>query len=170
MLVQLAMLFGGLSLLAVGGGTAVLPDMQRAAVAQHWMTGREFLDLYALSRAAPGPGSLIAALIGQRLAGVPGAVVATLAMLLPSCLLVYVLGRLWHRLREASWRAMAERGLAPVGIGLSYAAALVLMRDTEHAPGAVALTAAATVLLSATRVPPVPVLGAGAALGWVMGL
>jgi len=55
-LLQLALLFGGLSLLAFGGGTAVLPDMQRAAVdTYHWMTAPEFLHL-AISRAAPGLG------------------------------------------------------------------------------------------------------------------
>ena len=136
------MLFGGLSLLAVGGGTAVIPDMQRAALAQGWMSGREFLDLYALSRIAPGPGSLLVTLIGQKVAGLPGAAVATLAMFVPSCLLLHLGARFFRRLSEASWRGVAERGLAPVGIGLTYAAAIVLIRDTEHAPAAYALTAA----------------------------
>ena len=169
-LVALAVLFGGLSLLAVGGGTAVIPDMQRAALAQGWMSGREFLDLYALSRIAPGPGSLLVTLIGQKVAGLPGAAVATLAMFVPSCLLLHLGARFFRRLSEASWRGVAERGLAPVGIGLTYAAAIVLIRDTEHAPAAYALTAAATLVLAATRVHPLLVLGAGAALGWALGL
>jgi chromate transporter len=169
-LLALAALFGGLSLLAVGGGTAVIPDMQHTAVAQGWMSEREFLDLYALSRVAPGPGSLLVTLIGQKVAGMPGAVVATLAMFVPSCLLLHLAARFWYRLREASWRDVAERGLAPVGVGLTYAAALVLIRGTEHEIGAYALTAAAAVLLSATRLHPLLVLGAGAALGWAIGL
>jgi len=153
-LVRLAILFASLSLLAVGGGTAVVPDMQRAAMAAGWMTGREFLDLYALSRVAPGPGSLV----------------ATLAMFVPSCLLVHLAARLWHRFRDASWRGVAERGLAPVGVGLTYAASLVLIRDTEHVAIAYVMTAVATVLLSCTRLHPLLVLGAGAALGWAVGL
>jgi chromate transporter len=169
-LLRLAILFGGLSLLAVGGGNAVLPDMQHAAVARHWMSEREFLDLFALSRIAPGPGSLIVTLIGQKVAGVPGAVVATLAMFVPSCLLVHMAARLWHRLRDASWRGIAERGLAPIGVGLTYAAALVLIRGTEHDASAYAITAVSTVLLSATNLHPLLVLGAGAVVGWAIGI
>jgi len=169
-LLALASLFGGLSLLAVGGGNAVIPDMQHAAVSLGWMNEREFLDLYALSRVAPGPGSLLVALIGQKVAGVPGAVVATLAMFVPSCLLMHLAARFWYRLRDASWRGVAERGLAPIGVGLTYAAALALMRGTEHGAAAYGLTAASAVLLSTTRLHPLLVLGAGAALGWVIGL
>ena len=169
-LIRLAALFGGLSLLAFGGGSAVLPDMQRAAVASHWVTAQEFIDLFGLSRVAPGPGSLIVTLIGQRAAGVPGAVVATLAMFTPSCLLVHLAARLWHRTRDAPWRGILDRGLAPIGVGLSYAAALVLIRSTEHAAPAYAITAGATLLLAATPLHPLLVLGAGAVLGWAVGL
>ena len=56
-LIQLALLFGGFSLLAFGGGTAVIPDMQRVTVnTYHWVTAPEFLAFFAISRAAPGPG------------------------------------------------------------------------------------------------------------------
>ena len=56
-LLQLAALFAMLSMLAFGGGAGVIPDMQRAAVEQyHWLTASEFLDMFAISRAAPGPG------------------------------------------------------------------------------------------------------------------
>ena len=64
-LIQLFVLFAGLSMLAFGGGAGIVPDMQRAAVDHyHWLTAREFLDMFAISRAAPGPGSLIVLLIG----------------------------------------------------------------------------------------------------------
>jgi chromate transporter len=169
-LFRLAVLFSGLSLLAFGGGSAVLPDMQRAAMAQHWVTGREFVDLFGLSRVAPGPGSLIVTLIGQKAAGVPGAAVATLAMFTPSCLLVYLAARFWSRTREAPWRSVVDRGLAPIGVGLTYAAALVLIRGTEHTVPAYAITAVATLLLAATPLHPLLVLGAGAVVGWAVGL
>ena len=72
-LLQLAGLFALLSMLAIGGGAGVLPDMQRAAVAHGWVTPHEFLQMFAISRAAPGPGSQIVVLIGQKAAGLPGA-------------------------------------------------------------------------------------------------
>jgi chromate transporter len=163
-LIQLAVLFGGLSLLAFGGGTAVLPDIQRAAVdTYHWLTAPEFLAFFAISRAAPGPGSLIVMLIGQKVAGVPGAVVAGLAMFGPSCALAYGASLMWHRTAGAAWRQHVERALAPMAIGLTFASAIALLRGTEHDWRAYAVTAVATVVLSVTEVSPLFVLGGGAA-------
>jgi chromate transporter len=170
-LLQLAGLFLVLSLLAVGGGNAVVPDMERAAVeTYHWMTAREFVDLFALSRVAPGPGSLIVALIGQHAAGVAGAAVAVAAMFGPTCLAVHLAARAWQHFRDAPWRERVERGLAPVAIGLVFASAIVLMKSTDHEPAAVGLTAAASLVLAATEVQPLWVLAAGAAAGWLLGL
>jgi chromate transporter len=162
-LLQLALLFGSLSLLAFGGGTAVIPDMQRAAVdTHHWLTAPEFLAFFAISRAAPGPGSLIVVLIGQKVAGIAGAIVAGLAMFGPSCLLVYAATQAWHRTAGAAWRLHVERALAPMAIGLTFASAIALMRGTEHGWAAYAITTVATVVLSLTEVNPLIVLGAGA--------
>ncbi|OYV51891.1 MAG: chromate transporter, partial [Burkholderiales bacterium 21-58-4] len=69
-LLPLLKVFGGLSLLAVGGGNALIPDMQRVVVDHyHWVTAREFLDLFTITRATPGPGSTIVLLISQKVAG-----------------------------------------------------------------------------------------------------
>jgi hypothetical protein len=98
-LVRLSMLFGSLSLVSFGGGNTVLPAMHREAVeAQHWLTDRQFADLFALAQAAPGPSSLLVSLIGFAAAGITGAVVATVAMLGPSCALVYGACQGWERL------------------------------------------------------------------------
>jgi chromate transporter len=162
-LLQLTLLFGGLSLLAFGGGTAVLPDMQRAAVdTYHWMTAPEFLAFFAISRAAPGPGSLIVVLIGQKVAGLVGATVALVAMFGPSCLLAYGVAHVWHRTAGSAWRQHVERALAPMAIGLTFASAIALMRGTEHDWRAYAVTAVSTVLLSVTEINPLWLLGGGA--------
>lgn len=168
---QLALLFLGLSLLAVGGGNAVIPDMQHAAVdLHHWMTGRDFLDLFAISRLAPGPGSLIVVLIGQKAAGLAGAAVAALAMFAPACLLVHGATRLWHRHRDAPWRVTAEHGLAPVAIGLIFASAIALVRGTETGLAPVAMTIGAALVLTLTELHPLLILAAGGALGWLLRL
>lgn len=170
-LLQLAGLFALLSLLAVGGGNGVIPAMQRAAVdVHHWMSARQFLDLFAIARAAPGPGSLIVALIGQRAAGLPGAVVASLAMYTPSSLIVFCAARVWHTYQAAAWRQQVERALAPVAVGLTYASGLVLLQGTAHGAGAYILTGASAVVLAVTELHPVLLLaacGAVAVLGWV---
>jgi chromate transporter len=164
-LLQLALLFGGLSLLAFGGGAGVLPDMQRAVVdVHHWLTAHEFLSFFAISRAAPGPGSLIVVLIGQSVAGLPGALVAFLAMFGPSSVLAYVASLFWHRAAHTEWRALLERALAPVAIGLTFASGLGLMRGTEHEWPAYAITVASMLAFAYGRIHPLALLAGGAVI------
>jgi chromate transporter len=166
-LLQLLVLFCVLSMLAFGGGTGVIPDMQREAVDQHhWMTAKEFLDMFAISRAAPGPGSLIVLLVGLKAAGLIGSAVAFVAMFGPSCVAVHLVARYWHRAAQRPWRAMTERALAPVAVGLTFASGLSLMRGTEHGWLPWGVTIVSTGLFSATNINPVLllVLGAGALL------
>jgi chromate transporter len=168
-LLQIAVTFGVLSLLAFGGGAAVLPDMQRQAVeAHHWVTSREFLDMFALSRAIP-PGSMIVVLIGQKAAGIAGSLVALLAMFGPSSLLAFAMGRLWHRAGGAAWRETLEQALAPVSIGVTIASGVALARSTEHDWVAYLVTAGTTVILAFTRLHPLAVMGGGAALLMIAG-
>jgi len=163
-LLQLAGLFAGLSMLAFGGGAGVIPDMQRAAVDQHhWLTAREFLDMFAISRAAPGPGSLIVLLVGLKAAGWAGAAVAFFAMFAPSCLVVHLVARYWQRAAKSAWRAMVERALAPVAVGLTFASGLALMRGTEHGWVPWGVTIISTALFSLTEINPILLLTLGAA-------
>jgi chromate transporter len=159
---QLIGLFAGLSMLAFGGGAGVIPDMQRAAVDQHhWLTAKEFLDMFAISRAAPGPGSLIVLLIGLKAAGLAGAAVSFAAMFAPSCLAVHVVARYWQRAERAAWRAVVERGLAPVAVGLTFASGLALMRGTEHGWAPWGVTIISTALFSLTELNPILLLAIG---------
>jgi chromate transporter len=162
-LLQLILLFGGLSMLAVGGGAGVIPDMQRAAVDRyHWLTAAEFLDMFAISRAAPGPGSLIVVLIGLKAAGWAGAAVSFAAMFAPSCLAVHLVANSWHKAALAPWRATVERALAPVAVGLTFAAGLALMRGTESEWTTRGLTLAAAALFAFTEINPILLLAGGA--------
>jgi chromate transporter len=162
-LVQLFWLFALLSMVAFGGGAGVIPDIQRAAVdVHHWMTAKEFLDLFAISRAAPGPGSLVAVLVGQKAAGLPGAAVSFVAMFAPSSLVVFVVARFWNRAARKPWRAVVERALAPIGIGMTFATGLSLARGTEHGPLSFAITAASTLAFAFTSIHPLVLLAIGA--------
>lgn len=164
-LLQLFWLFGLLSLLAFGGGAGVLPDIQRAAVDTYqWMTAKEFLDMFAISRAAPGPGSLIVLLIGQKAAGLPGAAVSFVAMFLPSCVAAHCIARVWHRAAHAAWREVVERALVPVAIGLTFASGLALMRTTEHGMMPHLITIGGALIFAFTRLNPLYLLAFGAAV------
>jgi len=131
-LLALALVFAPLSLVSIGGGNAVLAEMRHQAVVVHgWMTQREFADLFALSRAAPGPGALLATLIGWHTAGWRGVLVVSLAFFLPSSLLVYGVARVWNRWRGSALHAAVEAGFAPVAIGLAGAGAFAVLESAE---------------------------------------
>ena len=169
-LLQLFGLFTVLSMLAFGGGAGIVPDMQRAAVdTYHWMTAKEFLDLFAIARAAPGPGSMVAVLVGQKAAGLAGAAVAFVAMFFPSCLLVHFVARGWDRAARKPWRAVVEQALAPVAIGLTFASGLALARGTENEWLSYGITAASTLTFAFTSINPILLLGAGATLLLLLG-
>lgn len=169
-LLQLIGLFAGLSMLAFGGGAGVIPDMQRAAVDHYqWLTAKEFLDMFAISRAAPGPGSLIVVLVGLKAAGLAGAAVSFAAMFAPSCLAVHLVARYWHRAARSAWRALVERALAPVAVGLTFASGLSLMRGTEHGVAPWSVTVVSTALFSLTEVNPILLLVVGAGVLLLVG-
>jgi chromate transporter len=158
-------LFALLSMVAFGGGAGVIPDIQRAAVeTYHWLTAKEFLDLFAISRAAPGPGSMIAVLVGEKAAGVPGGIVSFIAMFGPSSLVVHGVARFWNRAARKPWRAVVERALAPVGIGMTFATGLALARGTEHEALSWSITAVATLTFAFTSIHPLLLLATGAAI------
>src|SRR3954447_20316689 len=118
-LIALGFVFAPLSLLSFGGGNAVIADIaQQAITVQGWTSEREFADLFALSRAAPGPGSMLTALIGWKAAGLPGALIATIALYAPGGLLVFAASRVWHRWRGSPWHTAVEKGMAPIAAGL----------------------------------------------------
>lgn len=134
-MLALVLVFGPLSLFSIGGGASLLAEIEHQAVAvHHWTTSREFADLFAISRAAPGPGTMLSALIGWKVAGWPGALVASVALYLPSSLLVYGGARLWGRWRGSAWHAAVENGLAPVAAGLVLAGGIAVLRAMPGGP------------------------------------
>ena len=117
------------SLTSIGGGPSVFAGIQHQAVdVHHWVSAREFVDLFAISRAAPGPGLMLATLIGWKVSGWAGAIIASLAIFVPSSLLCYSVALVWQRYRGRRWHTALEQGLAPVGIGLVLAGAVAVLR------------------------------------------
>jgi chromate transporter len=129
-LFNLVLVFAPLSLLSLGGGQAIMAGIQhQTVVTHHWFTDAQFADLFAISRAAPGPNTLIASLIGWQLKGFWGMLVATLAIYIPSSVLFVVATQFWHRSKESRWRHAIERGLSPLALGLIFAGVLTIMES-----------------------------------------
>lgn len=162
----LGVIFAQMSLLAIGGVSSVLPEMQRQVVdVHHWMSAREFSALFALAQAAPGPNMLVVTLVGWQVAGLHGAAAATLGLLGPSSLLTYLTLRAWHRFRERPWRRDVQAGLVPVTVGLVMAASLHLAAATTTGLVAAGITAAVVFGMLRTRLHPLLLLAGGALLG-----
>ena len=158
-------LFAPLSLVTVGGGQTVIAAIQRQVVDQHhWMTGPQFLNAFAISRMAPGPGSLLATLIGWQVAGFWGAVAATLGIFGPTAILVYGIAVLWRRHQGALWQRALEGGLRPVAAGMILASVYVLLNALDGGWPAQAIAFASTALLLSTRADPLLLLVAGAGI------
>jgi chromate transporter len=165
-LLQIIVTFGSLSLLSFGGTNTVLPEMHRQAVTgYHWLTDQQFASIFAISQAAPGPSSLIVSLVGLKAAGWVGALVATLAMFAPSAVVTFAASRAWERFRDAKWRIAAEKGLAPITVGLLLASGLVITRAADHEWSAIMLTGVTTILLVTTRVNPLFIMAGAGILG-----
>jgi chromate transporter len=158
-----------LSLICVGGGLGVIPEMQHQVVTRHaWVSAREFVDGYTLAQLTPGPTMLVVAFVGYRAHGLLGAVLATVAMFLPTSILVVLVAGQWQRLRGHRWAASAERALLPIGIGLSTAGVYTLARSALHDLITLAVALAAGVLLYLGRVPAMLVVVLGGLAGWLL--
>ena len=104
-LLALAGYFALMSLFAIGGANSAVPEMYRVAVeVEDWMTDRQFADMFAIAQVTPGPNVIIVTLIGYHVAGVVGALVATLAMCGPTCIFAFYVGGVWDRFKDARWR------------------------------------------------------------------
>ncbi len=84
-------------------------------------------------------------------------------MFAPSCLAVHAIARYWQRAERTAWRAVVERALAPVAVGLTFASGLALMRGTEHGWVPWGVTIISTAAFSLTEINPILLLLLGAA-------
>jgi chromate transporter len=162
----LATRFALLSLFAVGGANAAIPEMHRLAVdVHHWMTDRQFADMFGISQVSPGPNVIIVTLIGYHVAGIAGAVIATLAMTGPTCVAAFLVGRVWERFKTAPWRIAIQAGLVPVSLGLMAASAYVIARATDQSWVSAVITIVTAVLAYFTRLNPLWTFAVAGALG-----
>jgi chromate transporter len=159
--------FGLMSLFAVGGANSAIPEMHRVAVhVHHWMTEKQFADVFAISQLSPGPNVLIVTLIGYSVAGVFGALAAMLAMCGPTAVLAYYVSRLLARSSGSRWPAIIQAALVPLSIGLMGASALILALTSDGSWIAALVTIVAAALAFATRLNPFWMLAAGGILGF----
>ena len=163
-LLGLFLVLAPFSLVAIGGGPSIFGPLQHETVdVRHWLSAHDFIDLFAVARAAPGPATMIAALIGWRVAGLVGALVGAISIFLPSSLLCFGVARVWNSYRGRRWHTALEDGLAPVAAGLVFAgAAAIFQIASAGVVGALVALAAMGVLVFRPKVHPFLPLAGGA--------
>ena len=171
LVVELFLEFALLSFVAFGGATALLPEMHRVVVDHHhWLDDTTFTHLYAIAQAAPGPNVLVVTLIGWEIAGLLGALAATLAMCLPMSVLIYLLIDRWESFAGRRWQKAISLGVAPLAVGLVFSGATLIAQAAGFGPAAWGLVAVSVAVNLRTKLHPLWLIGAGALiglLGWV---
>lgn len=129
MIIDLFWSFLQIGLFSIGGGYAALPLIRQQVTQAHtWMTMAELNDLIVLAESTPGPIAINAStFVGCRMAGLPGGVVATVACVLPACVITLILARVYAEYHTLNWMRDTLATLRPAVVGLIAAAGLSII-------------------------------------------
>ena len=174
-LLSLFISFFQVGLFSIGGGYAAMPLIKAQTVdLHHWLTATEFADLVTIAEMTPGPIAINAAtFVGMRVAGLTGVVVATLGNILPSCIIMLILARLYEKYSKQTLLKQILGGVRPVVIAAIFSAGLVLLQlaiGSFNQPDLFALVVfvLAFITLNSKKMPLGPItlliLGAGAGI------
>ncbi len=168
-LIPLCLTFGMLSLLAVGGGTAVIPEMQTVLQSKFNIDHTTFVHVYSLGQLAPGPNMLMVLIFGLQIAGLLGAGTVMVSFFLPSSVLCLMVGRVWAKVGESPWRRAVQNALEPISIGLMCSGVWSVAKAAINGPLSAGLALLSLVVILLSRLNPVyMILGAGAVGAFLM--
>ncbi len=166
--VDLFLEFALLAFVAFGGATALLPEMHRVVVDNHqWLGDATFTHLYAIAQAAPGPNVLVVTLIGWKVAGLAGALAATLGMCLPMSVVIYLVIDRWESFAGKRWQRAIQLGVAPLAVGLIFSGATLIAQSAELGWAAWVLAGFTVAVSLRTTMHPLWLIAIGALLGLV---
>lgn len=126
---QLFISFIQIGLFSFGGGYAAMPLIQEQVVTLHsWLSMPEFTDLITISQMTPGPIAVNSAtFVGIKIAGIPGAIVASLGCILPSCIIVTLLAKLYLKYRNIDWLQGILGSLRPAVVAMIASAGIAIL-------------------------------------------
>lgn len=165
-LIALAIIFTQLSLLAFGGGPAILPEMQHQVVeVHHWLSATEFSTMFAMAQAAPGPNMMIVPLVGWHVAGPAGLLVTSFAKFGPSSVITVFALKFWNQFKDHPLRERFEKALKPITVGLVLVSAWIIADASAQNSLLIAIIAIATVMSLFKKVHPLWVMLFGVVAG-----
>jgi chromate transporter len=148
-LLQLFWLFFRTSLVSFGGIYGAFPELQRVFVVQHhFLSSDQLIQDYVVGQLVPGPNMVACTLIGQQIAGLPGALAASLGTYLAPVLLIAAVAKAFHRYYRLAWVRRVEISLRPLATGFMAAAVVTILRTElrSHAAATAIVFALAAVL------------------------
>lgn len=122
--------FFQIGLFSIGGGYAAMPLIQNQVVDIHgWLSMNEFADVITISQMTPGPIAINSAtFVGIRIAGIPGAIIATIGCVFPSCIIVLTLAFIYYKYRGLSTVQGVLNGLRPAVVAMIGSAGISLVK------------------------------------------
>lgn len=138
---QLFWSFLQVGMFSIGGGYAAMPLIQSQVVEQYgWLSMKEFTDLITIAEMTPGPIAVNSAtFVGIRIAGLPGALIATFGCILPSCFIVSLLAYIYYRYKKVSALQSVLGSLRPAVVALIGAAGLSILQLVAFGENKIAL-------------------------------
>ena len=135
-LLELFATFAKIGLFTFGGGYAMISIIENTCVEQKkWITHDEMMDITVIAESTPGPIAINAATyVGFKQGGLPGSIAATVGMVLPSFVIIYLISAVLDNFLEIQWIANAFRGIK-IGVGiLIFRVALTMLKKMKPAP------------------------------------
>ncbi len=170
-LIELFVQFLFISLLAFGGGQAVLPLIEQVCVTQMgWVSPQVFAAAVAFGYITPGPVLITATFIGYMVAGLLGALAATIGVFIAPILLATLMAIGVERLADNRWLLAFGRGAAPAVVGLLVATAWSLAQSTLTSWSLVVVAFVVLILAAITKIQPVLLLAGGALASWIINI
>ena len=155
-LFQLLASFLTIGLFAFGGGYAVLSFLQHEVARRGWMSVERFADIIAISQSTPGPIAInLATFVGYDTAGIPGAVLSTIAVSLPGMVMMMMFALFFFHFYERPAMRALFKGLRPAVLGLIAAAAWQIGSVAIVNAAAVAIVLVCCLLIAKWKVHPV---------------
>jgi len=170
-LLELGGVFLKIGTLIWGGGFAAIPFIQHEVVeVRHWLTAKEFIDGVALGQMTPGPVAITATFIGFRVGGILGALVATVAVFVPSFLLLLGLIHVYRRVRDHPLVKGFLSGVMPAVVGMLLSATVFIARNAVTGPATALIGLLSLAVLLRFKTDPIWLVLGGGALGLALAL
>lgn len=169
LLASLYFTFFKIGLLGFGGGYAMISLIQEELEKHGWLTAKEFIDIIAIAEITPGPIAINSAtFVGYRIANFYGALIATLGVVTPSFILVWLLAYFFNKLKGVDFINIALKILRPVIIGLIIATVFILGESVITDMTGIIILIGVFILMLTKRIHPILLLLLSALAGIIL--